>query len=73
MSEEMLNEMYSKYLENDETVANKEIRDSYSNMYTMFENYLACVSEFEFKKVFQYAYKKGYEEAKADIMRQLVI
>lgn len=55
-NEEIFNKIYEECLENAPSVPDK-VRESYSQMHTMFEEYLCAIEE----HTFRYAYGNGYE------------
>jgi len=58
-----LDEMYGKYLEEDNRTASEKIKDSYSDLWKCFDDYISAISEEYFKNGFRYALEQTKKNA----------
>lgn len=59
-NEEIFDKIYEECLSNAPSAPDK-VRDSYSQMHDMFEEYLSAVDEYTFRYAYEFGYKAGVE------------
>lgn len=68
MSEKQFEKLYEEYNESRPT-ASDDVRRTYSEMHTAFEEYLNAVCEDEFRNIFMFGYAYGMKAAKAEMQK----
>lgn len=57
-------EIYDEFLDCNNETASEEIRQSYADMYSVFEEYLCAIQEDTFRRAYEFGYAKGVEATK---------
>lgn len=64
MEEKMLEKIYEEYCEN-RAMASENVRRTYDEMHTTFEEYLSAVQEDGFRNAFMFGYAYGLKVSEA--------